>query len=84
MPNRDQSLHDISSNVLRTVISDSFDEPRMVGAFIVVAEVADGSGETSLLSWWDGGSGWMRLGMMEWMAERIKQRIEEDEDVDDE
>ena len=48
----------------------------MVGPFLVIAEVLDADGENNLLSWWDGGSQWSRLGMANWMGERMKREID--------
>ena len=76
----------IESNAIesmRDAIAESFGDTRMVGTFIVIAEVTDESGETSLLTWWNGGSGWTRLGMVEWYSERVRQDIEPGHDEED-
>ena len=69
-----------SAEAMRKVIAESYEEPVMVGPFLVIAEVLDSDGENNLLSWWDGGSQWSRLGMAEWMGERMKQEIVMKED----
>ncbi len=71
----------MSDNIesLRAAISESYDEPHMVGTFVVMAEVVDEDGEPTLLTWWDGGTQWSRLGMMEWFAQRIRNEIDEGE-----
>ncbi len=61
---------------MRDAIALGFDDSVMVGTFIVVAEVTDTDGEMVLLTWWDGGSGWSRLGMSEWYSEKMRQTIE--------
>jgi len=65
-----------SADELRRVISESYDEPHMVGSFLVIAEIIDSDSETALLSWWDGGTQWSRLGMAEWIGERMRQSID--------
>ena len=66
---------------MRDVITESFDgEPVMIGAYIVVAESTDADGENSLLTWYDGGSPWLRLGIMEWVAEKSRLQLEEPPD----
>lgn len=72
-----------STEEMRRVIAESYNDPHMVGAFLVIAEVIDSDGEAALLSWWDGGSQWSRLGMANWIAERMKQGIDLGEDGDD-
>lgn len=69
---------------MRAVIAGSFSDPHMVDAFIVVAEVVDTTGEQSLLTWFDGGSGWSRLGMAEWFAERMRQTIDSEQRQEEE
>lgn len=76
----DRMVDEDFANKLRSVIADSFDHDVMVGTFIVIAENTDVDGEQSLLTWFDGGSGWQRLGMAEWFAERMRQEIETGED----
>ncbi len=63
---------------MRRVIAELHDEPRMVGAFLVIAEIIDSDSEVALLSWWDGGTQWSRLGMAEWIGERMRQSVGED------
>ncbi len=71
-----------SAEEMRRVIAESYDKPHMVGTFLVIAEVIDDDGEAALLSWWDGGSQWSRLGMAEWIGERMRQGIDLGEDVE--
>ena len=73
---------DIKADEMRRIIAESYKEPMMVGAFMVIAEVMDEDGENNLLSWWDGGSQWSRLGMAEWIGERMRQEIDMKEDND--
>ena len=76
-------LHDEKAEEMRKVIAESYEEPMMVGPFLVIAEVIDADGENNLLSWWDGGSQWSRLGMAEWIGERMRQEIDMREDNDE-
>ena len=73
-------LPEISAEAMRKVIAESYEEPMMVGPFLVIAEVLDADGENNLLSWWDGGSQWSRLGMANWIGERMKREIVMDPD----
>jgi len=70
----------VSADELRRVIAESYETPRLVGPFLVIAEVIDENGENNLLSWWDGGSQWSRLGMANWIGERMKREIVMDPD----
>ena len=73
-------LPEISAEAMRKAIAESYEEPVMVGPFLVIAEVLDADGENNLLSWWDGGSQWSRLGMANWIGERMKREIVMDPD----
>ncbi len=67
--------HDETIDQMRKAISESYDPPQMVGSFIVLAEVIDGDGEPALLTWFDGGTQWSRLGTVEWVAARMRLEI---------
>lgn len=72
-----------SAEEMRRVIAESYNDPHMVGTFLVIAEVIDSDGEPALLSWWDGGTQWSRLGMTNWIGERMRQEIGLGEDDDE-
>ncbi len=78
-----ESKEERVDSLMRDAIAETFDELHMVGIFIVIAEVTDEQGETSLFTWWDGGSGWTRLGMAEWYAEKMRMTIEGSMEEDD-
>lgn len=57
--------------------------PVLVSSFVVIAEVTPEDGETMILTWFEGSSMWGRLGMIEWMAEKMRKEVHPFEEAND-